>query len=204
MPYKRRYKKKRYNRSKQSFSKRVKKVIMKESESKFFDDTATDTSLINTDNLSLDGALDFAGIVAGDSVSQREGSTINCTGMKLNIILTTTVSASIRFLLVSFPVFDAGLDFSPLQNMGVNGFLPRQSEVEGRYHVLWDRTINIDPDSHGSIAIKKYIRYNKKVGYKDGVVQPNSNNVNLYVFTNNTTGSAISITAIGRIMYKDL
>ncbi len=204
MPYKRRYKKKRYNRNKQSFSKRVKKVIMKESESKFFDDTATDTSLINTDNLSLDGALDFAGIVAGDSVSQREGSTINCTGMKLNIILTTTVSASIRFLLVSFPVFDAGLDFSPLQNMGVNGFLPRQSEVEGRYHVLWDRTINIDPDSHGSIAIKKYIRYNKKVGYKDGVVQPNSNNVNLYVFTNNTTGSAISITAIGRIMYKDL
>ncbi len=204
MPYKRRYKKKRYNRNKQSFSKRVKKVIMKESESKFFDDTATDTSLINTDNLSLDGALDFAGIVAGDSVSQREGSTINCTGMKLNIILTTTVFASIRFLLVSFPVFDAGLDFSPLQNMGVNGFLPRQSEVEGRYHVLWDRTINIDPDSHGSIAIKKYIRYNKKVGYKDGVVQPNSNNVNLYVFTNNTTGSAISITAIGRIMYKDL
>ncbi len=204
MPYKRRYKKKRYSQKKQSFSKRVKKVIMKESESKFFDDTATDTSLINTDNLSLDGALDFAGIVAGDSVSQREGSTINCTGMKLNILLTTTVSASIRFLLVSFPVFDAGLDFSPLQNMGVNGFLPRQSEVEGRYHVLWDRTINIDPDSHGSIAIKKYIRYNKKVGYKDGVVQPNSNNVNLYVFTNNTTGSAISITAIGRIMYKDL
>ncbi len=187
-----------------SFNKRVEKIIQKSAESKYFDDTATDTSLINTDARSLDGCLDFAGIVQGDSVNQRIGSSILVTGLKINLLMTTTVSASVRMMLISFPNSEAGLDLSPLDAVGVNGFLPRQDDIEARYRVLWDRTINIDPDKNGSVAIKKYIRYNKKCVYKDGVTSPYVNQANLYLFTNNTTGSAISVVAEGRIMYKDL
>jgi len=68
---------------------------------------------------------------------------------------------------------------------------------------MWQQNLNIDPDYKGSIAIKKYLRYNKKVVFKDGVAQPYINKCKLYVFTNNTTGSAITVVCNARIMFKD-
>ncbi len=193
-----------HNRKRMNLNARIKRVIYRQAESKFFDDTATDTSLINTDARSLDGALDFAGIVQGDSVSERVGNEIFVTGLKINLLFTTTTSASLRIMLITFPNSEAGLDLSPLDAVGVNGQLPRQNEIEARYKVLWERNLDVDPDSKGSIALKKFVKYNKKVVYKDGVVQPYINNPRLYVFTNNTTASAIVANADCRIMYKDL
>ncbi len=187
-----------------NLNKRIKRVLYNQAESKFFDDTATDTSLINTDARSLDGCLDFGSIVQGDSVSERVGNEIFVTGLKINLLFTTTTSASLRIMLITFPNSEAGLDLSPLDAVGVNGQMPRQNEIEARYKVLWERNIDVDPDSKGSVALKKFVKYNKKVVYKDGVAQPYINNPRLYVFTNNTTASAISVSADGRIMYKDL
>ncbi len=187
-----------------SFNRKVKRVLYRESESKYIDGTASDTSLINTDARSLDNALDFDGIVQGDSVNERIGSSIFCRGVQCNLLFTTTVSASLRMMMIQFPNSEAGLDLSPLDSVGVNGLLPRQDDIEARYKVLWQRNLDIDPDKNGSVAIKKYVRLNKKVVFKDGVAQPYLNKCKLYVFTNNTTGSAITATADCRIFYKDV
>ncbi len=193
-------------KKRQSFNSRVKKVIYQEAERKYFDATATDTSLINTDDRSLDGAVRTAlgGIVQGDTVNTRDGSEIMLKGLQLNLLLTTTVSASLRMMLVHFPNHEAGLDFSPLDSVGVNGLLPRQDDIEGRYSVVWQRNMDIDPDSKGSVSLKKYFKLNKKVVYKDSVTNPIINSYSLYVFTNNTTADAISIVANSRLFFKDL
>ncbi len=68
---------------------------------------------------------------------------------------------------------------------------------------MWQRSLDIDPDTKGSIQLKKYLKYNKKVTYKDGVTQPYGNKCKLYVFTNNTTADAIQVIANCRIMFKD-
>ncbi len=187
-----------------SFNQKVKRVIYREAESKYIDATVSDTSLINTDARSLDNALDWDGIVQGDSVNERIGSSIFCRGLQVNLLFTTTVSASLRIMMIGFPNSEAGLDLSPLDAVGVNGLLPRQDDIEARYKVLWQRNLDIDPDLKGSVAIKKYVRLNKKIVYKDGQSQPYLNKCKLYVFTNNTTGSAVTATADVRIFYKDL
>ncbi len=195
---------KRRPRRKVNLNARIKKVLYRQAESKFFDDTATDTSLINTDARSLDGSIDFGSIVEGTDVNERIGNSIFVTGISINLLFTTTVSASLRIMLIQFPNSEAGLDLSPLDSVGVNGQMPRQNEIEARYKVLWSRNMDVDPDSKGSVAIKKFVRYQKKVVYKDGVAQPYANQCRLYVFTNNTTASAIVANADCRIMYKDV
>ncbi len=196
----------RRRRPKQSFAKKVKSVLYKEAEKKYKDATASDTSLINTDARSLDGAVrtSLGGITQGDTVNTRDGSQIMLKGLSLNLLMTTTVSASVRFMLIQFPNAEAGLDFSPLDSIGVNGQLPRQNEIEGIYKVMWDRTLDIDPDSKGSVSIKKYFKIMKKVVYKDSVTNPIYNSLSLYAFTNNTSASAISISADSRFHFKDI
>ncbi len=195
-------------KSKASFNKRVKQVIYQTAERKYFDATATDTSLINTDARSLDGAVRTAlgGIVnaATGTVNSREGSEIFLKGLLLNFLITTTVSASLRIMLIHFPNHEAGLDFSPLDAVGVNGLLPRQDDIEGRYKVVWQKLMNIDNDTKGSTAMRKYFRINKKVVYKDSVTNPYINSYSLFVFTNNTTASAINVTVDSRLFFKDI
>ncbi len=186
-----------------SLNQRIKNQIYKQAESKYIDGTVTDTSLINTDNRSLDNALDWDGIVQGDSVNERIGSSIFVKGVGVNLLITTTASASLRIMVIQFPNSESGLDLSPLDSIGVNGFLPRQDDIEARYKVMWQRSLDIDPDKNGSVQIKKFLRYNKKVVYKDSVAQPYINKCKLYVFTNNTTASAINVVANCRIMFKD-
>ena len=198
------YNNRRYKRKpRQSFVKKVKNILQNEAENKFLDDSVSDTSLINTDSNSLQNGIAIQ-VPQGDSENERLGNKLNAKGMTMRFLITTTVSASIRFLLIKTPVFDAGLDFNtPFAAVGVNGQLPRNTE--GKYKVLWDRVMNIDPDSKGSVAIKRYQRLNCKMEYiASATAAPIRNNVLLFVMTNNTTGSAINVDLDTRLHYTDL
>ncbi len=202
MPHKRQQR--RFKRKpRQSFAKKVKKVIHQSAENKFLDDSVSDTSLINTDSNSLQNGIAIQ-VPQGDGESSRDGNKIEAKGLTMRLLMTTTTSASVRFVLIKTPVFDAGLDFNtPFAAMGVNGQLPRNTE--GKYKVLWDRTLNVDPDSKGSIAIKRYQPLNMKMEYiSSSTAAPIRNNVLLYVFTNNTTASAISVALDTRLHYRDV
>jgi len=202
MPHKRQQR--RFKRKpRQSFAKKVKKVIHQSAENKFLDDSVSDTSLINTDSNSLQNGIAIQ-VAQGDGESSRDGNKIEAKGLTMRLLMTTTTSASVRFVLIKTPVFDAGLDFNtPFAAMGVNGQLPRNTE--GKYKVLWDRTLNVDPDSKGSIAIKRYQPLNMKMEYiSSSTAAPIRNNILLYAFTNNTTASAISVALDTRLHYRDV
>jgi len=188
---------------KQSFSKRVKTVIHNEAENKYLDDSVTDTSLIDTDSNSLNNGIAIQ-VPQGDGESSRDGNKIEAKGLTMRLLLTTTTSASVRFLLIKAPVFDAGLDFgTPFGAIGVNGQLPRNTE--GKYKVLWDKVLNVDPDSKGSIAIKRYQPLNCKFEYiSSSTAAPIRNNVLFYAYTNNSTASAISVALDTRLHYRDV
>jgi len=202
MPHKRQQRRFR-RKPRQSFAKKVKKVIHQSAENKFLDDSVSDTSLINTDSNSLQNGVALL-IPQGDGESSRDGNKIEAKGLTMRLLMTTTTSASVRFVLIKAPVFDAGLDFNtPFAAMGVNGQLPRNTE--GKYKVLWDRTLNVDPDSKGSIAIKRYQPLNMKMEYiSSSTAAPIRNNVLLYAFTNNTTASAINVDLDTRLHYRDV
>ncbi len=202
MPHRQRQR--RFRRKPQmSFSKKVKKVIHQSAENKFLDDSVTDTSLINTDSNSLQNGIAIQ-VAQGDGQSSRDGNKIEAKGLTMRLLLTTTASASVRLLMIKVPVFDAGLDFqTPFAAVGVNGQLPRNTE--GKYKVLWDRVLNIDPDTKGSISIKRYQPLNCKMEYiSSSTSAPIRNNVLLYAFTNNTTASAISLALDSRLHFRDV
>ncbi len=188
---------------KMSFTRKVKKVIHQSAENKYLDDSVTDSSLVDTDGNSLQNGIAIQ-VPQGDGESSRDGNKIEAKGLTMRLLLSTTVSASVRFVLIKTPVFDAGLDFNtPFTAMGVNGQLPRNTE--GKYKVLWDRVLNIDPDSKGSISIKRYQPLNCKLEYiSSSTSAPIRNNVLLYAFTNNSTASAISVALDTRLHYRDV
>ncbi len=204
MALKRQQRRKRVSRrNAPSFQNRVKRVIMNQAENKFLDDSVTDTSLIDTDATSLQNGIAIQ-IPQGDGENSRDGNKVRAKGMTLRLLMTTTVSASVRFLLIKVPVFDSGLDFTtPFTAVGVNGQLPRNTE--GKYKVLWDRIYNIDPDNKGSIAIKRYQRLNCRMEYiSASTAAPIRNNVLLFAFTENTSASAITVALDSRIHYADV
>ncbi len=190
-------------RGRPSFQNRVKRVIMNQAENKFLDDSVTDTSLIDTDATSLQNGIAIQ-VPQGDGENSRDGNKIRAKGITLRLLMTTTVSASVRFLLIKVPVFDSGLDFTtPFTAVGVNGQLPRNTE--GKYKVLWDRIYNIDNDSKGSVAIKRYQRLNCRMEYiSASTAAPIRNNVLLFAFTENTSASAITVALDSRLHYADV
>jgi len=193
----------RFKRKPRSFAGRVKKVIQNEAENKYLDDSVTDTSLIDTDSNSLNNGIAIQ-LPQGDGESSRDGNKVFAKGLTMRLLMTTTTSASVRFLLIKVPVFDAGLDFgTPFGAIGVNGQLPRNTE--GKYKVLWDKVLNIDPDSKGSISMKRYQPLNCKMEYiSSSTAAPIRNNVLLYAYTNNSTASAISVSLDTRLHYRDV
>lgn len=201
MPHQKRQQRRR--KGGRSFASKVKKVIQSSAENKFLDDSVSDTSLINTDSNSLQNGIAIQ-VPQGDGESSRDGNKIQAKGLTMRLLMTTTVSASVRFLMIKVPVFDAGLDFgTPFGAVGVNGQLPRSTE--GKYSVLWDRTLNIDPDSKGSISMKRYQPLNSRMEYiSSSTAAPIRNNVLLYVYTNNTTASAINVDLDTRLHYTDV
>ncbi len=204
MPHSTRQHKRRFKRKPRSFARRVKKVIQSEAENKYLDDSVTDTSLINTDSNSLQNGIAIQ-VPQGDGESSRDGNKLFAKGLTMRLLMTTTTSASVRFLMIKVPVFDAGLDFgTPFgSSLGVNGQLPRNTE--GKYKVLWDKVMNIDPDSRGSISIKRYQPLNCKMEFiSASTAAPIRNNVLLYVYTNNSTASAISVELDSRLHYRDV
>ncbi len=201
MPHQKRQQRRR--KGGRSFASKVKKVIQSSAENKFLDDSVTDTSLINTDSNSLQNGIAIQ-VPQGDGESSRDGNKIQAKGLTMRLLMTTTVSASVRFLMIKVPVFDAGLDFgTPFGAIGVNGQLPRSTE--GKYSVLWDRTMNIDPDSKGSISMKRYQPLNSRMEFiSSSTAAPIRNNVLLYVYTNNSTASAINVALDTRLHYTDV
>ncbi len=202
MPF-RKQRKSNGRRPKRSFARRVKKVIQSSAENKFLDDSVSDTSLINTDSNSLQNGIAIQ-VPQGDSENERLGNKLHAKGLTMRFLMTTTASASVRYILIKTPVFDAGLDFNtPFAAVGVNGQLPRNTE--GKYQVLWDKVYNIDPDSKGSISIKRYQKLNCKMEYiSSSTAAPVRNNLLLFVMTNNTTGSAINVDLDSRLHYVDV
>ncbi len=201
MPHQKRQQRRR--KGGRSFASKVKKIIQSSAENKFLDDSVSDTSLISTDSNSLQNGIAVQ-IPQGDGQSSRDGNKVHAKGLTMRLLMTTTVSASVRFLMIRAPVFDAGLDFNtPFAAVGVNGQLPRNTE--GKYQVLWDKTLNIDSDSKGSIAMKRYQPLNSKLEYiSSSTAAPTRNNVLLYAFTNNTTASAIVVELDTRLHYSDV
>ncbi len=207
MPYKKSYRRK----PKQSFEKRVKKVIEKAAENKYFDSNGSQASVINTtDTGTAYNQLMAPQIVQGDTVSNRQGNEILMKGAKLNYLFTATSSCSARMIILLIDrVKDNDLttalatdwDYS---NVGLMGQLPREPDGY-KYKILMDRSFNLDPDSKGSVRGSRYIKLNKKVSYLDETTgAPISNAVYLLVYTNQTSASNLSFEANVRNFFADI
>lgn len=189
----------------QSIRKVVKQVLFNNTESKFLDSSNTDTSWINTDDTIFNQPN--LQIPQGDGEGERIGNNVYIKGCKMNFLMTTSVSASNRLILIQTNLKDSShtqvsVDWDA-SNVGVNGFYPRDTEY--KYKVLMDKIINIDPDKNGSLQFSRYFKINKEISYVDGTTQlPNSFELILLHYTNNSTISVLTLQTDCRLFFKDI
>lgn len=184
-------------------SKIVSKQLRKKIEFKSLDDNNTTTSLVSSGVFTVfRGELNYP--IQGDGPSNRDGNFINLDRLKMRACVNTTVSALIRMLCVFVPGTnlneDTGLT-SALQ-IGPNEFLPR---YEGKYSVLYDKVISIDPDNKGTILLQKdLVLKGKKVQF-NGTTSGDLETGEIWCFlsTDNTTVSAISVDVNTRLYFHD-
>lgn len=205
--YNKKYSKKNYKRNNKNFARRVKKVILSEAENKYIDNSLTSTNLINTNPVSFSYIVK-QDIPEGTGENQRIGNSIHMKGFSLKMCMESSVSHSTRFLLLLIDNFSTAIDtlvdsdFDDT-NVGLIGQLPRN--VTGyKYKVLMDRTYNYDPDSKGSVCYNKYFKLNKIMEFVDSTtLQPITNKLMFYVYTNNTTASSVTLSMNTRLFVKD-
>lgn len=202
--------KKGYKRvSKKSNPKYIKKIVKRElfnqTESKFLDASNSDISWINTDDTIFN--IPNLQIPQGDGEGERIGNQVFLKGVKMNFLMTSSVSASNRLILIATNLRDSShtqisIDWDAAA-VGVNGFYPRDTTY--KYKVLMDKIINIDPDKNGSIAFSKYFTLNKNVSYTSGTTQlPNSYELILLHYTNNAVASVLTLDTNTRLYFKDM
>lgn len=203
----RRFPRKRYNK-KRSLVPLIKRVISKTAEHKYFDATASDTSLINTDDTSLLAAFQYA-IPQGSGQSEREGNQIFMKGVNMRALITCLSLCSMRMLLLLIDrgdnavVGEVGTDFD-YTNISLLGHLPRDVD-NYKYKVIMDKTIDLDPDSKGSVTMNKYFKINKKCHWPSSTTSDDhTNRLLLFVYTNQSVVSNLSVDISSRCFFRDV
>lgn len=186
-------------------SKIVNKQLRKKIEYKSLDDNNTTTSLVSTGVFTVfRGELNYP--IQGDGPENRDGNFVNLDRLKMRLCVNTTTGASIRVIGIWVPGTnlneDTGLT-TALTAVGPNNFFPR---YDGKYRVLCDNVYNIDPDTKSNLLIKKdLILKGKKVmfnGTTSGDLE--TGEIFVYISTDNTTASAISVDSNTRLYFHDL
>lgn len=186
-----------------NFAKMVKRVLFKNSESKFIDTTTSVANLLNTGDTSFFSDL-CPSISKGTTENTRIGDQIYQRGIKLNWLITSLLSHSIRILIVKINNYSTsvGTDFDYTQ-VGIIGQLPRDV-IDYHYKVLYDKTYNLDPDYKGSVRGSLYLKLNIPRQFNDTNDVNSSNMVRMFVYTTNTTPSSVSMDLNSRYFYKDI
>ncbi len=180
---------------------RIKKIVLKQAESKYLDGTDSDSSWLVADDSVLFMPLN---IPQGDDNGERLGTKIHLKGVMIYTTITGTISNSARLQYILVKTYDATAFSNAFDNtvVGLRGQLPRN--VPFNYKVLSDRIFNIDPDHKGSITFKQYLKINQEVEYTDGTTAyPIKNMIRINTYTDNATADALGISQNYRIIYKD-
>ncbi len=214
MPYRRRYKKRRYKkRGKSAFSlakKALKKVnkISKGVELKFVDRDLTSININDDGDFSI-SANDPS---QGFSDTTRIGDKIRCTHMLLNgriAIGDDNLNTQVRMIVfwdkrntISTPA-----DILTLTGTGLAPLGMYQHDLRGDWIKLWDRTFMLT-DVNTSVAhFRKVIRLNKTSVFNDGSIVFNQGRINiLYISNIDSSQPATSLpTAFvrSRVFYQD-
>ncbi len=203
--------KRKSRRGGKSFAKRVKAVMIRTAESKYFDANGSQASIISTtDTGTAYNQLMSPQIIQGDTVNNREGNSVLMKSAKCNYLFTALSSCSARLIVLLIDrVKDNDLTSAlagdwDASAVGLMGQYPREPDGY-RYNVLMDRIFNLDPDSKGSIRGSRTFKINKKVQYLDNTTgAPISNAVYLLVYTNQTVANDLAFEANVRNSFADI
>lgn len=184
--------------------KQVKKIISKQQESKFLDYTQTISSITSSSagNISAGYQID-----QGDGEGQRIGNQLSMKGIGYNHIITSSVSAVLRHLIIMTPLALAGSDLqTALSAVGVNDFLPRETQ---KYKVLKDKNYKLIPSlvttGPAKLHLKGYINLKGRKQVFDGDTGSDYQTFQIieYFKSDNATASVLSSDNVYRSFYKD-
>lgn len=172
--------------------KAIRKIAEKSGELKSKQYNNTDNDLQSTFNMNT-GALSIA---QGTDDDERIGDSIYLHKVQARFQVNTLVSSTLR--LFAFQCLEEVAP-SGVSTLKPNEFWPNIQVSGARYKVLYDRVINIDPDSKGSMLLKVDIPGKKlkikKIPFDEGAATMKNGQVLIYLTSTNTTASQITVDA---------
>ncbi len=184
--------------------KQVKRILNKEVETKFLDFTDSMTTLTASSHDRHEWSFDVA---QGDGENQRVGNQVKIKGISERLIMSSSVPAVVRKLVIlqNRPDFDNDL-ITAFNAMTINSQLPRETSP---YQILEDKVLIFNVNASNVIKKISYKRYfnlkGKKQKYDGDTSSDNSSFVIQEIYmTDNTTASVITLEAEYRCFYKDM
>ncbi len=192
--------------SKNSFNKRVMKVIHKQAEKKVLDLTESDTSIVSGQPFNL-----VIGMPAqGDGDNQRNGDQVRLLSLrfrgKLALSASATEGALIRWVIIRVPAtnVDGTAPIADFTSMTPNGYYPR--ELPYKYKVLMDKTLSLHTGGNNMRLVKFNIPVRDQLIQFDGTAVSDISNFKFYILglTEHATASELSCIGKTRLIYTDI
>lgn len=185
-----------------NFSRMVKQVLFKNSESKFVDSTYSSSSLISTTATEVSNNLSPT-ISKGTTENDRIGDQIYQKGIQCSFTVNSLVSHTLRMLVVKVSSNESPTDFLLSGGIGVLGLYPRDV-INYQYKVVMDRLYNLDPDQKGTLTQRFYLKCNNNRQFNDTDNTQSTNRYYWIFYTTNSTVSMVSLDTQTRYIYKDI
>ncbi len=187
--------------------KQVLNLIKKREELKYIDSNETDSSLISTSGFAMDG---IPTIVQGDDNAERIGDSINLKSLRFQVLLKSGTASG----LVQAFVFQELTDTAPSgisinhSSVPINSPFPKMDVAHQAYKILFNRRFVLDDSNMDT----KYLDIKlpaSKLGIKKITFESPTGNivtsgkVSLYIKTDNTTASQMTVDCNCRVEYYD-
>ncbi len=197
--------KRRFQKNKKSFEKRVLKVVNKQAEKKVIDQNETDASILNTAQFLMTQVMP----AQGDTDATRDGDQIRLLSIRwrghLELTGGATEGALIRFVVLRLPATNVDgtaptADFNNL--LRPNDFYPR--ELPYKYKVLHDKVLSIGGGGKSAMLVKINIKMNELIQF-DGTGANDIANFKYFLYgqTHHTTATELSCDMNSRLIYTD-
>lgn len=206
MPYaKKNYRKKRnYRRRKTNLCSLVRRQIQRyvRPEKKH-----TEQNVVNNVALTTAGVVrNICEVAQGDGIQTRDGNAIQVKSWYVRETYTATAECLVRIMLfvdkqqegATNPAVTDVLD----QTYSNNILAPLNESNFGRFSILVDKIISIDPASKGTIFHKIYKRLNQSVRYI-GINSTDIGKNGLYMLHVTDTASTVTCNSKGRLTFTD-
>lgn len=206
-PYKRYYKRRPYGKPSKNFSKKVNKVVMKQSEKKYWDVATTAVSVDITGSIT-----DLTSIAQGDTDQTRDGDQLYLRSIKgkaqIQVADTTNI---VRFIIFQWYMDTNVVGSAPtvsqiLQSVGTAIGPMSGYNHDGRYNfrILYDRTCFLDTTDKVQCGLQWYINkgLRRKMQFHGGATG-GKNKIYLLLLSDSGAATHPSVAYYNRTAYSD-